>query len=76
MTIELAALELDAHLRRFPWFVSTGVGRTKEGETLFVYVKSLKHSELNSILPGWKGYRVLVRKVGSVSAVECESFVH
>jgi hypothetical protein len=49
--------------------MSTGVGETTEGQTLFVYVKSSKHPELGTLKGGWMGYKVLIRAVGSVRAV-------
>jgi hypothetical protein len=73
MTPDQAASLLDKHLRKFPWYLSTGVGRTIEGDALFVYVKSAKHRELNSITPSWQGYRVVVRPVGSIRALDVNS---
>jgi hypothetical protein len=69
MTPEKAAASLDRHLRRFPWYLSTGVGGPKDGEALFVYVKSSKHPELEAISDRWLGYRVIIRPVGSIRAI-------
>jgi hypothetical protein len=69
MSPEDAAKEIESELRRFRWFLSTGVGRTKDGETVFVYVKTRKHPELRKLEDGWRGYNVLVRTVGSIRPV-------
>jgi hypothetical protein len=69
MTAEKAAGQLDKHLRRYPWYMSTGIGETTEGLTLFVYVRSSRHPELGMLKEGWMGYKVMIRAVGSVRAV-------
>jgi hypothetical protein len=69
MTAEHAAKRLDEQLRGYPWYMSVGVGATPEGETIFVYVKSARHRELNNCSKGWMGYRVLVRAVGSIRSI-------
>jgi hypothetical protein len=77
MTAEQAALELDARLRPFSWFVSVGIGGAPEGQTLFVYVKSARHKELSELRHGWKGFKVAIRAVGSIRATarpRCEQF--
>jgi hypothetical protein len=66
MTAEHAAKRLDERLRRYPWYMSTGVGDTADGEVLFVYVRSTRHPQLKILADGWMGYRVLVRAVGSI----------
>jgi hypothetical protein len=72
MTAKQAAGQLDQHLRRYPWYMSTGIGETTDGQMLFVYVKSSRHPELGMIKDGWMGYKVMIRAVGSVRAV-CEA---
>jgi hypothetical protein len=67
MTPEKAAEKLEAQFRRFPWFVSVGVGRLQDGkEAIFIYVKSGRHSQLKAIESGWMGYDVLVRQTGAM----------
>jgi hypothetical protein len=72
MTAEEAAKRLDEVLRAHPWYLSVGVGAAPEGEAIFVYVKSVRHSELKSLSAGWMGYPVLIRAVGSIRAVQSE----
>jgi hypothetical protein len=67
MTPEIAATKLEEQFRRFPWFVSVGVGRLKNGrEALFLYVKSGRHQQLKTIESEWMGYDVLVRQSGAI----------
>jgi hypothetical protein len=68
MNAEFAANRLDQRLRGHRWYMSVGVGSTSDGEQIFVYVKSLRHRELNQLQDGWMGYPVKVRAVGTVSA--------
>jgi hypothetical protein len=74
MSPDDAAVALDQHLRPFPWYVSVGVGRTKEGPLLFVYVRSSRHRELRSIESGWLGYPVAVRTTGAIRPLAAVSF--
>jgi hypothetical protein len=69
MRPEDAARELDQKLRRYPWYLSVGVGDTERGVALFVYVKSARHHELEFLSHGWMGYPILVRPVGSIKPV-------
>jgi hypothetical protein len=69
MTPENAACELDHQLRRYPWYLSIGIGDSGSGVALFVYVKSVHHKELQSLSHGWMGYPVIVRPVGSIKPV-------
>jgi hypothetical protein len=67
MTPEMAAEKLTARFGGFPWFVSVGVGRLKDGkEAIFLYVKSRRHPQLKSLEAGWMGYDVLVRQTGPI----------
>lgn len=69
MSAEQAARQLDATLREYPWFVSVGTGETAQGTTLFVYVKSSRGPATSKIAKNWKGFRVMIRPVGSFRAV-------
>jgi hypothetical protein len=69
MSPEEAARKLDEKYRRYPWFISVGVGETPNGPALFVYVKTAKHPELKAISGGWMGFRVLIRAIGSIRPV-------
>jgi hypothetical protein len=65
MTPEAAAMKLEDQFRKFPWFVSVGVGRQGDGRAaLFLYVKSARHQELKRLESGWMGYDVLIRQSG------------
>lgn len=67
MTPEMAAEKLSAQFRGFPWFVSVGVGRLKDGkDAIFLYVKPGRHQQLRSLDSGWMGYDVLVRQTGLI----------
>lgn len=66
MTAEQAATQLDSKLRGYPWYISTGVGAA---DTIYLYVKSSRHRELNFLRGGWLGYQVVIRSTGSVSAL-------
>jgi hypothetical protein len=70
MIAELAAKRLDERLRKHPWYLFSGIGRTSDGEAIFVYVKSRRHRELSALKAGWMGYPVLIRAVGSVRAAQ------
>ena len=70
MSPDQAATELDKRLRPYKWYLSVGVGETgDEQPALFLYVKSLRHREIRDFEQGWKGYRVIVRAVGSIRPV-------
>jgi len=67
MTAEDAARILDAKLRPHSWYLSIGVGSTDGGQpVLYIYVKSRRHKELESLSDGWMGYEVYIRPVGSI----------
>lgn len=66
MNAEYAARKLDEKLRPFPWFNSVGVGMTDKGETLFVYVRSMRHRELSEIGKYWMGIPVVIRATGGI----------
>jgi hypothetical protein len=72
MTLQDAASQLDTQLRKYSWYLSVGIGTTQSGDTIFVYVKSLKHRELGNLAAGWQGYPVSIRQIGSIRAVERE----
>jgi hypothetical protein len=69
MTAEQAAYQLDQRLRRYSWYMSTGIGETSEGWALFVYVKTPRQPELGALKDGWMGYKVMIRSVGAVRPV-------
>lgn len=70
MGLQQAAIRLDATLRKFPWYLSVGIGRAEDEDVLYVYVKSLRHAELTQLSKGWEGHRVLVRPTGAVRATK------
>jgi hypothetical protein len=63
---EQAALALDRRLRHYPWYLSVGVGDSGQGETLYLYVRSKKHRELDFLNSGWMGFQVEIKPVGSM----------
>jgi len=70
MTPLSAAAMLEEEFRKFPWFLSVGVGRLADGrDALFVYVKSTRHEQLKVAEVGWMGYPVLVRKTGPIRSL-------
>ena len=66
MTPEHAATQLDMRLRKFPWYLSIGVGHRANGPVLFVDYRSANHRELKSLGRDWMGFELLVRPVGSI----------
>ena len=70
MTVEQATTSLDATLRPYPWYLSSGVGQTEKGPSIFVYVKSARAHGVSSIAKMWEGYPVIVRPVGVVRPAE------
>ena len=69
VSVEEAAAALDTEFRRYPWFLSVGVGETESGPTLFAYVRSSNHSELARLNNEWRGFTLLIRAVGTVNRV-------
>jgi hypothetical protein len=61
MTAEAAAKELDAKLRRYAWYVSTGVGENEFGKALYVYVSSLSEFSRLKVGETWQGYAIIPR---------------
>jgi hypothetical protein len=73
MSVELAAEQLESKLKEFPWFIAVGTGTKEDGrDALYVYVKSGRYPELRSFTTGWRGYDVLVRRIGSIRPVSHE----
>jgi len=69
VNIETAALKLHEEMSNFNWYLSVGVGVDGGTEKIFVYVRSLRHKELDVIRSGWMGFEVLVRNSGPVRAI-------
>src|SRR4029077_3022055 len=61
MTPEQAAHELDRKFRQYPWYHSIGVGDTGGDPVLFMYVRSPRHREVESLRNGWMGFDVIIR---------------
>ena len=72
MTPEQAAHELDRKFRQYPWYHSIGVGDTGGDPVLFMYVRSPRHRELESLRNGWMGFDVIIRPVGSIRPVAAQ----
>lgn len=69
MSAERAAERLSSHLRKYPWFLSVGVGENESGVVLYVYVKSKKHIELERLGKKWEDYDIIIRGVGTIRPV-------
>lgn len=70
MTPEAAALAIDQKLRKFAWYKTVGVGQTPSGLSIFIYVGSERHKELNELQrDGAHGYPVVVRRSGPIRAL-------
>ena len=66
-----AATKLHDHFRKFPWFISVGEGRLRDGRAaLFVYVKSAEHKELRKLRFGWMGYDVQIKPIKAVRPLD------
>jgi hypothetical protein len=70
MTPDRAAKLLDTELRGRKWYVSTGVGARDGAPTLYVYVRSERHSELTKLRSGYLGFPIAVRKTGGIRSVK------
>jgi hypothetical protein len=68
-TLDEAARQLDAELRKYNWYLTLGTGRTEEGPAIFVYTKSGRHRRLHELSRGWMGYKVIISPIGSIKAV-------
>ncbi len=66
MTIEQAAATLHERLSDTPWFTAVGTGECDGSPCIYLYVKSLKHAELDMLRDGWQGYPVEIRKMGTI----------
>lgn len=66
MTVHEATSRLYDKLSHFPWFVSIGVGKSPDGDTIYVYVKTVRHRELDVLSGGFHGYPVIVEKSGVI----------
>jgi len=62
-TLRTAAKALHNELSAYKWFVSVGMGTPNDEETLYVYVTSLKHNEIED-LHEYQGFPVVIEKTG------------
>ncbi len=65
MTVENAAKLLQTHLQGSPWLTAVGVGESEGTPCIVLYVKNLKGANVEFLKEGWKGFPVVVRKMGS-----------
>jgi hypothetical protein len=56
---------LQARIKDSPWLTAVGVGENKGTPCIVVYVNTLKNLDLHFLDEGWKGFPVVVRKMGS-----------
>ncbi len=66
MTVQDVTSKLFNELSSRPWFVSIGVGESQAGAVIYVYVKTLRHKELEELRSGYEGYPVVVERTGLV----------
>lgn len=66
MTANEAAESLYDELSRFRWLVSVGIGNPDGRETLYVYVTTIRHPELEVLRNGYRGFPVIVTQSGAV----------
>lgn len=65
MTVEQAARLLQSHLQGAPWLTAVGVGENEGTPCIVLYVKTVKSADVEFLKGGWKGFSVVVRKMGS-----------
>jgi hypothetical protein len=65
----MAARELDAALRKFGWYVSTGVAERGGNAILVVYVKNKRKFSEARVGKNWNGFPVEVRAMHGLRAV-------
>jgi hypothetical protein len=64
MTVEEAAMALEARLRGAPWVTAIGVGEFDHAPCIYLYSNAPKHHKLGFLRDGWQGYHVEVREMG------------
>jgi hypothetical protein len=65
MTVEEAALSLQARFQKRPWFNLIGIGEDGGRPAIVLYVWTLKTPELREFEHGWRGFSVIIRKAGA-----------
>jgi hypothetical protein len=70
MSVREAAESLQVHLDQFPWLVAVGIGNENGVDTIYAYVTTRAHKELDFLNDGWKGYPVQVHVTGRVRPSE------
>jgi hypothetical protein len=65
LTLEDAAKLLHAQLQCASWLTAVGVGDDRGTPCIVIYIKNLKGADLEFLQEGWKGFPVVVRKMGS-----------
>ena len=64
MDIRTAARLLEEELREAPWLTMVGVGEHEGRESIFVYVKHVNPFASELARSGWRGFPVVIRKMG------------
>ena len=60
-----AATELRDHLQGVPWLIAVGLGEEEGSPCIFLYVKKFRRDALGFLAGGWRGFPVVVRKMGT-----------
>jgi hypothetical protein len=60
-----AASALQIRQKETPWLTAVGVGQYDHAESIYLYVKDLKGADLDFLKQGWKGFPVVVQKMGT-----------
>lgn len=72
MSIEKAAESLNERLESHEWLTAVAVGELDFRDVIYVYVKSLRHKELDELKRnGWMGYEVVIEKIGTIHPAQC-----
>ena len=64
--VDIAAAALDDKLRHEPWFISSGVGETKSGFIIYIYVKNEAGPRRFGLDRSWMGFPLTVRVTGKI----------
>lgn len=65
VSIKQAAKLLRSRLQDAPWVTAVGVGEQDGSPCIVLYVKTLTGIKTDFLDQGWKGFPVVVRKMGS-----------
>ena len=65
MTAKVVSKQIDNQLRQYPWYVSTGIARINNKDTIHIYVTRSANSRiLNQFVPNYQGFDVITQRTG------------